>query len=111
MAVVQTLHVEPGATFNAVEFHYLNEDGVTPFPLTGYTARLVVKDDTDGTTILDKALTIGTGSVITPAMTATETALLANKVGRYVVKIAHTSGEPVVQIARGKVVPEPDEVF
>lgn len=111
MAVVQTLHVEPGATFNSVEFQYLEDDGTTPFDLTGFTATLIAKDEETGATLLTKTFTISATSVIAVELTHTETALFANKTARYVIKVAHSSGEPVIQIARGKIVPEPDEVY
>jgi hypothetical protein len=111
MAVVQTLHVEPGATFDSVEFQYLDDDGVTPYPLTGFTATFIARNEEDGSTILSKTLTISAQSMISTAMTAAETALFANKTARYVVKVVHSSSEPVIQIARGKIVPEPDEVY
>lgn len=111
MAEIQTIHIEPGATYDALEFQYLEDDKVTPYPLTGYTATLIAKDEADGSTILSKTLTISGTSVIPVALTHTETALFVNKSAKYVLKVVHSSGEPVIQIARGKIVTEPDEVY
>lgn len=112
MAIIQTLHVEAGATYDAVEFVYLEDDGITPVDLTGWTARLVVRDEDTNVKMIDMVPTIDvpTGK-ISFVFTAAQTALLTGENYIYAIELKHPDNEPVVQIARGQVTVLPEVVY
>lgn len=112
MAIIQTLHVEAGATYDAVEFVYLEDDGVTPVDLTDWTARLVVRDEDTAAKMIDIVPTIAVETAtISFTFTAAQTALLTGQNYVYAIELKHPSNEPVVQIARGQVTVLPEVVY
>jgi hypothetical protein len=111
-AVKYDLELEAGASF-AVTFTYLQADGVTPVPLTGWTARAMIRtsaQDTSVEPLVDVAPTIntGTGEVALNLTAAQTRAALGGNA--WALELTASGGEPVVRLAHGKVLVSPEVV-
>lgn len=88
-----------GATFTRT-FQWLADDGITPIPLTGYKARMQIRE-TKGSpnTIVSLTSEVGGGIVIdealgkiTPTISAVKTALLSFTTAEYDLEIESPAG-------------------
>lgn len=104
MAFWQQLFVEAGSTFSEVQFQYLQDDGVTPVDLTGYSALMQIRRSYSSDAILEIEPTIDveTGTV-SVSMTSEETALLTRPKYLYAIELSSDSGEPVIRFVEGDV--------
>ena len=77
MADTFTLQVEAGATFDSISFEYLEDDEITPVPMTGWTAKLQIRETAEAELTLEviPTITVATG-LIEFAFTPTQTSLL-----------------------------------
>lgn len=101
MAASVPLHIDAGATFDSITLRYLQDDGVTPVDLTGWTARVQVREHaTDYDAVIDDVPVIDGNDVILE-FTATQTAALTKS--RYVWACEITDGDQVIRLAEGSV--------
>lgn len=100
MAAVFTLHVDAGTTWR-VEFEYTNEDE-TVFDLTGWTAKMQVRETAGATLALElvAAIDVVLGRLSFVA-SATQTSSLV--LPSYVYAIEMTDGTEVVRLVQGGV--------
>lgn len=102
MAVSDNLFVDAGATF-VREYVYTNEDG-TVFDLTGFTAKVQVREDAASTLLFEvtPTITILTGKV---AMTwsATNTSLLTKKLYNWALELTNATSGVVIRLVEGTV--------
>lgn len=104
IAGVYNITCEQGATFERV-FTFYNQDGTTPFDLTGYSARMQIRRDIDATTTLLDLTTEngrialgGAEGTITLTLTPGETAALTDD-GVYDLEIS--TAEAVYRVLKG----------
>lgn len=109
MADTYNLSIDAGATYT-VEYEYTNEDG-SIFDLTGYTAKMQVRDmPSSPTYVLEvtPTLTIATG-IIGVTLTATQTATLTNSKYVYAIEL-YGSGGYVIRPIEGTISVSPEVV-
>lgn len=104
MAFWQQLFIEAGSTFSEVQFQYLQDDGITPVDLTGYTAKMQLRLKPSSPVALEIFPTIDseTGTV-SVNMTAEETAELTRPKYIYAIELTANSNEPVIRLIEGDV--------
>lgn len=103
MAENLTLYIEAGATFDSYSFRYLEDDKVTPVNLTGWTARLQIRETASGPLVLEVTPTINVAQgLIEFVISATQTASLA--LSKYVWALELSKAGVVVRLVEGKVV-------
>ncbi len=109
MAVRYKLHIDAGATFKR-EFEYTNDDG-TVFNLTGYTAKLQIRETVDGPLVLEiiPAINVTTG-VISFTLTAAQTATLIKPEYVYAMELYAPGNEPTFRFIEGGVEVSPEVV-
>ena len=112
MSFYQQLIIEAGATFNDIQFQYLEDDEVTPVDLTGYTAKMQIRLNPSSELVLETApvITTSTGTVAV-ALTATQTGLLTEPKYIYGIELAGPGGEPVIRFAEGDILATPEVVY
>lgn len=109
MADNLTLYIEAGATFDAYSFRYLQDDKVTPVNLTGWTAKLQIRETPDSALALEITPTINTTqALIEFTITAAQTATLT--LSKYVWALELTNATTVIRLVEGKVVVSPEVV-
>lgn len=108
-AARRNIVIEKGATFNPVWTWYLeDENGVkTPVDITGYLARMKIKDDYGGNVILSllsgaEISLGGTAGTITFDVSAAVTEAIPNDTGVYDLELESPSGV-VTRLIQGKV--------
>lgn len=102
------LSVEQGATYDLYSFRYLQDDGVTPVDLTGWTATGQVRD-TAGSLVFSFTPTItALLGEVDFTFTATQTALLTST--SYVWGIELAKSGVVVRLVEGKILVSPEVV-
>lgn len=108
MAQVQTFHVEAGATFQR-ELKYTNEDG-TDFDLTGYEARLQLRETIESPPALDLALALDIeNSLVVISMTAQQTSTLTAARYKYAIELDAPDGT-VIRMLQGSFKVDPEVV-
>lgn len=97
-AARQNLVIEQGATFE-FNINWLQSDGSTPVDITGYTARMHIRDSIDAAATLleltteNARITLGdTAGTIQLSIAATDTAALAFTSGVYDLELVDTGG-------------------
>lgn len=112
-AVSQNLTIEQGATFSFAVTWFAS-DGVTPRDLTGYTARMQVRDSYDAVSFHVELTTENGRIAITPAegkvaltISATDTAALDFSAGVYDLELVDVSGV-VTRLMEGGVAFSPE---
>ena len=110
MADTFTLQVEAGATFDSISFEYLEDDEITPVPMTGWTAKLQIRETAEAELTLEviPTITVATG-LIEFAFTPTQTSLLTLPRYVYAVELTDTSGH-VIRLIEGGVKVSPEVV-
>jgi hypothetical protein len=108
MAATYTLEIEAGATFDSVQFRYLEDDKVTPVNLTGWTARAQIRKTAAATLEIELDTTIS-GGLISIAASAVDTALLTERNYVWALELEHTDGT-VIRLVQGKVYVSPEVV-
>lgn len=106
-----SFEVEAGATFNAYSFKYLEDDGVTPVDMTGWTGKLQVRETPASTAValeVIPTITVPTG-MIDFAFTATQTASLTASSYVYALEL-YGSNNLVVRLVEGKIFVSPEVV-
>jgi hypothetical protein len=109
MATYDLLDVEAGATYRRT-FRYLQSDGTTPVPMTGWTAEIHFRAKVDATeTIVEKTPTIDvpTGAIVLD-LTPAETRLLPRSCV-WGLELTAPGGD-VIRLAQGKVKVSPEVV-
>lgn len=109
MATTYNLSVDAGATYS-VEFEYTNDDG-SIFDLTGYTAKMQIRDMPSSPTFVlevTPTITVLTG-IISVTLTATQTATLTNSSYVYAIEL-YGSGGFVIRAVEGVVTVSPEVV-
>jgi hypothetical protein len=108
------LAILAGSTFPSVagdcEFYPTDSDG-TAFPLTGWTAKLQIRENPSTTAIIDIVPTVNTtansvGFSLTPA----QTSLLVKTDYVWAIELTQTSTSKVMTLARGQVEVTPEIV-
>ena len=101
-AVRQSLIIEQGATFEFT-INWMQNDGATPVDITGYTARMHIRDTIDATAFLleltteDSRITLGgTAGTILLAITAADTEAVTFTSGVYDLELVNTGGDGTV---------------
>ena len=101
--------IEQGATFKRTL--YWKDSASTPINLTGYSARMRVKDKIGGTTLLNLTTSNGGITLATPTTgridlvaTATQTEAIKQKKGVYDLELVSASATPeVTRVVQGTV--------
>lgn len=103
MAKFESLNIDAGATY-PLGIDVLNDDG-TVYSLTGYTAKLQIRETpTSATALVTVNATINTTTGhLTLTIPAASTALLVKDSYVYAVELTASGGEPVYRILEGKV--------
>lgn len=104
--------IEQGATF-ILPIQWMQPDGITPYDLTGYTARMQIRKSQQSPVLFD-ATTANGKIVITPAqgkivvtMTAAESSALNTKGAQYDLE-AISGGGIVYRVVQGSVTISPN---
>lgn len=107
MAEVYTLHVDAGATWR-VEFEYTNEDE-TVFDLTGYTAKMQLRETPSATLALeiDADIDVELGRLVFVASAADTSDLL---LPTYAYAVELTDGTEVIRLVQGSAHVSPEVV-
>lgn len=97
-AVRQNLVIEQGATFK-FNINWLQEDGTTPVDLTGFTARMHIRNSIDATTTLLELTTEnsrialgGVAGTVQLSVDASDTPALTFTEGVYDLELVDTGG-------------------
>lgn len=114
-AVRQNLVIEQGATFS-FNINWIQEDETTPVDLTGFTARMHIRDSVDALAFLreftdanGRIVLGGTAGTIQLLMTATDTAALTFTEGVYDLELVDTAGSgDVTRLTYGGVEVRPE---
>ena len=108
MAQVQTFHVEAGATFLR-ELAYTENDG-DEYDLTGYTARLQLRETIESAPALDLELGMNVEQgLIIIALSATQTAQLTAPRYKYAIELEAPDGT-VTRMLQGSFKVDPEVV-
>lgn len=106
-----SFEVEAGATFNAYSFQYLQDDGVTPVDLTGWTGKLQVRETTTSSTVAIEViptLTPSTG-MVDFTFSATQTSSLTASQYVYALEL-YSPTNVTVRLVEGKIFVSPEVV-
>ena len=108
------LEILAGSTFPSVagdcSFYPTDADGVA-FSLTGYTAKLQVRENPSTTAILDVTPTVNTSdNSVSFSLTPTQTSLLVKTDYVWALELTQTSTSKVLTLARGQVLVTPEIV-
>lgn len=111
MAAQLSFEVEAGATFNAYSFQYLNDDGVTPVDLTGWTGKIQVRESASSASKVFEvipSIEVATG-IVSFEFSATQTALLTAQTYVWACELYAPNGD-VVRLVEGKIFVSPEVV-
>ena len=112
MAFWQQLFIEAGSTFSEIQFQYLEDDGVTPVDLTGYTALMQIRRTPSTELALEVVPTIDTvDAIVSLNITAAETSTLVDPKYIYGIELIAEGGEPVIRFVEGDVLVSPEVVY
>lgn len=112
MAFFQQLLIEAGATYNGLQFQYLEDDEVTPVDLTGYTAKMHVRLNPSSALVVEVIPTIEVSTAtISIEMTAAQTGLLTEPRYVYGVELTGPGGNPVIRFVEGEILAIPEVVY
>ena len=108
------LEVLAGSTFPSVagdcSFYPTDADGVA-FALTGYTAKLQVREQPSTSAIIDINPTVNTSdNSVSFSFTPTQTSLLTKTEYVYAIELTQTSTSKVLTLVRGQVLVTPEIV-
>jgi len=108
------LEILAGSTFPSVagdcEFYPTDVDGVA-FPLSGYTAKLQIRENPGTTAIIDITPTVNTSTnSVAFSLTPTQTSLLTKTDYVWALELTQTSTGKVLTLARGQVLVTPEIV-
>jgi hypothetical protein len=108
------LHVTAGSTFPSVygdcSFYPTDSDGVA-FALTGWTAKLQVKENPSTTALIDIVPTVNTSTnAVSFSFTPAQTATLTKTDYVWALELTQTSTSKVMTLARGQVEVTPEIV-
>jgi hypothetical protein len=108
------LEILAGSTFPSVagdcSFYPTDADGVA-FSLTGYTAKLQVRENPSTAAILDVTPTVNTSdNSVSFSLTPTQTSLLVKTDYVWALELTQTSTSKVLTLARGQVLVTPEIV-
>lgn len=108
------LQILAGSTFPSVagdcSFYPTDVDGVA-FALTGYTAKLQVRENPSTAAIIDIVPTVNTSdNSVNFSLTPTQTSLLTKTDYVYAIELTQTSTGKVLTLARGQVLVTPEIV-
>jgi hypothetical protein len=108
------LEILAGSTFPSVagdcEFYPTDSDGVA-FSLTGYTAKLQIRENPSTTAIIDIVPTVdGTANKVAFSLTPVQTALLTKTDYVWALELTQTSTGKVLTLVRGQVMVTPEIV-
>jgi hypothetical protein len=108
------LEILAGSTFPSVagdcSFYPTDADGVA-FSLTGYTAKLQVRENPSTAAIIDIVPTVNTSdNSVSFSLTPTQTSLLTKTDYVYAIELTQTSTSKVLTLARGQVLVTPEIV-
>ena len=108
------LRIFAGSTFPSVagdcSFYPTDSDGVA-FPLTGWTAKLQIKENTATAAIIDIVPTVNASdNSVSFSLTPTQTSLLTKTDYVYGLELTQTSTGKVLTLARGQVEVTPEIV-
>jgi hypothetical protein len=108
------LEVFAGSTFPSVagdcSFYPTDADDVA-FSLTGYTAKLQIREQPSTTAIIDIVPTVNTSdNSVRFSLTPTQTALLTKTEYVYAIELTQTSTSKVLTLVRGQVLVTPEIV-
>lgn len=107
MASRYSLNIEAGATFDSVQFRYLEDDGVTPVSLTGWTPKAQIRVSPEATLALELTCTVVNG-LIGISATAVQTATLTGS--QYVWALELSKAGVVIRLVEGGVSVSPEVV-
>jgi hypothetical protein len=108
MASNYSLRIDAGATFDSVQFRYLEDDKVTPVNLTGWTARAQIRKTATSALAIELDVTIADG-LISLYASAADTALLTDANYVWALELEHTD-DTVIRLVEGKVYVSPEVV-
>lgn len=108
------LHILAGSTFPSVagdcSFYPTDVDGVA-FALTGYTAKLQIRENPSTAAIIDTVPTVNTSdNSVNFSLTPTQTSLLTKTDYVYAIELTQTATSKVLTLARGQVLVTPEIV-
>ena len=108
------LEILAGSTFPSVagdcSFYPTDADGIA-FSLTGYTAKLQVRENPSTAAILDVTPTVNTSdNSVSFSLTPTQTSLLVKTDYVWALELTQTSTSKVLTLARGQVLVTPEIV-
>jgi hypothetical protein len=108
------LHILAGSTFPSVagdcEFYPTDSDGVA-FSLTGWTAKMQIRENPSTTAIIDIVPTVNTTTnSVAFSLTPTQTSLLTKTDYVWALELTQTSTGKVLTLARGQVEVTPEIV-
>jgi hypothetical protein len=108
------LEILAGSTFPSVagdcSFYPTDSDGVA-FSLTGYTAKLQVREQPSTTAVIDITPTVNTSNnSVSFSLTPTQTSLLTKTDYVYAIELTQTSTSKVLTLVRGQVFVTPEIV-
>lgn len=108
------LVVLAGSTFPSVsgdcEFYPTDSDG-TPFSLTGWTAKLQIRENPSTSAIIDIVPTVNTtANSVAFSLTPAQTSLLVKTDYVWAIELTQTSTSKVLTLARGQVEVSPEIV-
>jgi hypothetical protein len=108
------LEILAGSTFPSVvgdcSFYPTDADGVA-FSLTGFTAKLQVRENPSTAAIIDIVPTVNTSdNSVRFSLTPTQTSLLVKTDYVYAIELTQTSTSKVLTLARGQVLVTPEIV-
>lgn len=112
MAFFQQLLIEAGATYNGLQFQYLEDDEVTPVDLTGYTAKMQIRQTPSSPLVVETTPSINvTAATIDISLTAEQTGLLVEPRYVYGVELTGPGGVPVIRFVEGEILATPEVVY
>lgn len=108
------LEILAGSTFPSVagdcEFYPTDSDGVA-FALSGYTAKLQIRENPGTTAIIDITPTVNSSTnAVSFSLTPTQTSLLTKTDYVWALELTQTSTGKVLTLARGQVLVTPEIV-
>ncbi|NBR65355.1 MAG: hypothetical protein EBS85_03810 [Micrococcales bacterium] len=108
------LEILAGSTFPSVagdcSFYPTDSDGVA-FSLTGYTAKLQVREQPSTTAVIDMTPTVNiSDNSVSFSLTPTQTSLLTKTDYVYAIELTQTSTSKVLTLVRGQVLVTPEIV-
>jgi hypothetical protein len=107
MAETYSLQIDAGATFDGLQFRWLEDDKTTPVDLTGWTPKAQIRLTASDALALELTCAISSG-LITVSATAAQTATLTE--AKYVWALEMSKAGQVVRLVEGKVYVSPEVV-